>query len=133
MEWEKVPNIPPLLVNDKLITEFEAKTNIFNQYFTSQCTKINNNSILPLTLNHLTDNKLSSFNISSEVIFQLIKNLDPYLMDMMKFLKNCLSYALPQHANHLISSLRTVLHLENFLMFGKKVILFQSIKMGISN
>ena len=92
MEWEKVPNIPPLLVNDKLITEFEAKTNIFNQYFTSQCTKINNNSILPLTLNHLTDNKLSSFNISSEVIFQLIKNLDPYLMDMMKFLKNCLSY-----------------------------------------
>ena len=76
MEWEKVPNIPPLLVNDKLITEFEAKTNIFNEYFTSQYTKINNNSILPSPLNHLTDDKLSSFNISSEVIFQLIKNLD---------------------------------------------------------
>ena len=28
-------------------------------------------------MNHLTDDKLSSFNISSEVIFQLIKNLDP--------------------------------------------------------
>ena len=27
--------------------------------------------------NHLTDDKLSSFNISSEVIFQLIKNLGP--------------------------------------------------------
>ena len=37
----------------------------------------NNNSVLPSTLNHLTDDKLSSFNISSEVIFQLIKNLDP--------------------------------------------------------
>ena len=33
--------------------------------------------MLPSTLNHLTDDKLSSFNISSEVIFQLIKNLDP--------------------------------------------------------
>ena len=28
-------------------------------------------------MNHLTDDKLYSFNISSEVIFQLIKNLDP--------------------------------------------------------
>ena len=30
-----------------------------------------------MTLNHLTDNKLSSFDISSNVIFQLIKNLEP--------------------------------------------------------
>ena len=74
---EKVPKIPSLLVNDKLITEFEAKANIFNEYFASQCTTINNNSVLHSTLNHLTDDKLSSFNISSEVIFQLIKNLDP--------------------------------------------------------
>ena len=81
---KKVPNIPPL-VNDKLITEFEAKTDIFNEYFTSQCTTINNNSVLPSTLNHLADDKLSYFNISSEVIFQLIKNFDANLMDMMKF------------------------------------------------
>ena len=74
---KKVPNIPPLLVNDELISEFEVKANIFNKYFASQSTTINNNSVLPSTLNHLTDDKLSSFNISSEVIFQLIKNLDP--------------------------------------------------------
>ena len=30
-------------------------------------------------------------------------------------------------------SLRTVLDLENFLMFGKEVILFQSIKKGVNN
>ena len=30
---KKVPNIPPLLINDELITEFEAKDNIFNKYF----------------------------------------------------------------------------------------------------
>ena len=69
---KKVPNISPVLV-----TEFEAKANIFKKYFASQCTAINNNSALPSTLNYLTDDKLSSFNISSEVVFQLIKHLDP--------------------------------------------------------
>ena len=38
---KKVLNIPPLLVNDELITEFEAKANIFNKYFASQYTTIN--------------------------------------------------------------------------------------------
>ena len=70
-----MPNIPPLLVNNELSTEFEA--NIFNKYFANQCTAVNNNSVLPSTLNHLTEGKLSSFNISSENIFELIKNLDP--------------------------------------------------------
>ena len=75
---KNVPNIHPLLVNSKLITEFEAKADIFNKYFASQCTKINNNSLLPSTLNHSTDDKISFINISAKVIFQLIKNLDPY-------------------------------------------------------
>ena len=75
---KKCTYIHPLLVNSKLITEFEAKADIFNKYFASQCTKINNNSLLPSTLNHSTDDKLSFINISAKVIFQLIKNLDPY-------------------------------------------------------
>ena len=73
---KKVTNISTLLVNNKPTTEFDAKANIFNKYFASQCTTIDNNSILRSTLNHLTDEKLCSFNIFSEVVFQLIKNLD---------------------------------------------------------
>ena len=49
-------------------------------------------------------------------------------MDMMKFLQKCLSYVPLQYANRLLYSSRTVLHLEHFLMFEKKAILFQSIK-----
>ena len=41
---KKVPNILPLLVNVEPITEFEAKANIFNEYFASQCATINNSS-----------------------------------------------------------------------------------------
>ena len=74
---EKVPNIPTLLVNTELITEFEAKANIINKYVASQCITINNNSVLLSTLNQLPDDKLISFSISSEVIFQQIKTRDP--------------------------------------------------------
>ena len=50
---KKVPNIPSLLVNNELITEFEAKGNIFKKYLASQCTTVNNNSVLPSTLKFL--------------------------------------------------------------------------------
>ena len=72
---KKVPNIPPLLVNNELITEFEAKANIFNKYFASQCTTINNNSVLPLTLNHLTDpNKAHGHD---EIFVKMLKLCSP--------------------------------------------------------
>ena len=92
--WKKLPNISPLLVNNEVITAFEATTNIFNKYFARQCTTIDNNSVLPSTLNHLTDDTLSFFNIFSEVIFPLIKNLDPNKAHghdeiSMKMLKLC--------------------------------------------
>ena len=116
-----MPIIPPLLVSNEVMTEFEAKANIFNKYFVSQCTTIKNNSVLPGTLNHLTDDKISSFNISSEAFFQLIKNLDPnkaYGQDKIyvKMLKLCT----PSICQLLTYSSRTVLLLENFKMFGKK-------------
>ena len=76
-----------MLVNNEVIAEFEAKANIFNKYFASQCTTINNNSVILSTLNHLNDDKLSSCNISSEVISQLIKKVLTQIkvMAMMKF------------------------------------------------
>ena len=116
-----MPIIPPLLVSNDIMTEFEAKANIFNKYFVSQCTTIKNNSVLPGTLNHLTDDKISSFNISSEAFFQLIKNLDPnkaYGQDKIyvKMLKLCT----PSICQLLTYSSRTVLHLDNFKLLEKK-------------
>ena len=69
LDGKKVPIIPLLQINDELIFGFEATANLFNKYFASQCTTINNNSVLPSTLNHLIYDKLSSFNISSDVTF----------------------------------------------------------------
>ena len=44
---KKVPVIPPILVNNKLVTNFTGKGKIFNDFFSKQCQLIPNNSTLP--------------------------------------------------------------------------------------
>ena len=35
---KKIPNIPPLLVNNKLVSDFHKKAELFNRHFAEQCT-----------------------------------------------------------------------------------------------
>ena len=37
---EKIPIIPPILVNSELVSDFKQKANIFNNHFASPCTPI---------------------------------------------------------------------------------------------
>ena len=45
---KKIPIVPPLLVNDKFVTDIQMKANIFNKFFADQCTPLKNNSSLPV-------------------------------------------------------------------------------------
>ena len=72
----KIPIIPPLSVNGKIITDFNEKANLFNKYFSSQCNPLPNNSKLPENQTYITKTKLSSFNIEDEDIYKIIKTLD---------------------------------------------------------
>ena len=36
----KIPIISPLLIDDKFVTEIQTKANIFNKFFTDQCTPL---------------------------------------------------------------------------------------------
>ena len=47
---EKIPLIPPILINNKLISNFKEKTNHFSAFFASHCTPISNDSTLPLAI-----------------------------------------------------------------------------------
>ena len=62
----KIPIIPPLSVNGKIITDFNEKANLFNKYFSSQCNPLPNDSKLPEDQTYITETKLSSFNIEDE-------------------------------------------------------------------
>ena len=72
---KKIPSIPPLLVNDKFISDFHIKANLFNDFFASICTPINNGSTLP-QLAYKTDVKINSFRVNQNDISLIIKTLD---------------------------------------------------------
>ena len=73
---KKIPAIPPLLVNGEIISDFSRKASIFNKFFASQRTPLQNSSILP-TFYPRTDETLSSLSISGDDIFAIIKNQNP--------------------------------------------------------
>ena len=52
---KSIPLIPPILINNKLISNFKEKADRFNPFFTSQCTPISNDSTLPLEVTPVTN------------------------------------------------------------------------------
>ena len=71
----KIPKIPPLLVHDKYITDCKEKATIFNNFFSSQCTPIANDSVLPEIRFH-TISRISTFEISLTEIYKIISDLN---------------------------------------------------------
>ena len=74
---KKIPCIPPLFHGDKFIVVFQGKSEIFNSFFTEQCSPISNGSVLPSELPLRTDSSLSSFHFTKDDILRIINNLDP--------------------------------------------------------
>ena len=67
--------MPPLLVGNQLVSDFLVKANLFNDYFSKQCTTIDNNSI-PANINFETEESLSTFEICSGDIVKIIRSMD---------------------------------------------------------
>ena len=72
----EIPAIPPLLLNGEIISNFSQKASIFNKFFASQCTPLQNSSSLPIFYLR-TDETLSSSNTNDNDILAIIKNLNP--------------------------------------------------------
>ena len=72
----KIPIIPPLSVNAKIITNFKQKAYLFNKYFSSQCNPLPNDSKLPENQTYITETKLSSSDNEHKDIYKIIKTLN---------------------------------------------------------
>ena len=73
---KKIPCIPSLFHENKLVTDFRKKADIFNSFFAKQCSLINSDSSLPSKIIKKTDNSLYSVKFSTENILQIINKLD---------------------------------------------------------
>ena len=72
----KVPLIPLLLVSNKIVSDFTEKANLFNVFFSSQCTPISNNSVLPSSKYFITDKRLTTIKFNRDDILKIIRNLN---------------------------------------------------------
>ena len=73
---KKMPLISPLFYEDRFITDFKEKTELFNCFFSKQCSILANHSKLPTSLSFQTDQRLSSATFSAEDIGKIIQGLD---------------------------------------------------------
>ena len=74
---KKIPCIPPLFRNNKFISNFRDKAELFNNFSAQQYTLIDKSSEISLTLNTKTTKMLSSILVTRTDIVKIIKNLDP--------------------------------------------------------
>ena len=73
---KEIPNIPPLNVEGKIISNFDKKVKLFNSHFAPQCPPINNSSVLP-PLEYKTNGRLAAVNIKEDDSYLILKNLNP--------------------------------------------------------
>ena len=73
---KKIPLIPPLLVNDKFVTDVKTKGDIFRKFFAEQCTPLKNNSKIPINLIFQTQSRLSSLDFNEDEILKIIRPLN---------------------------------------------------------
>ena len=72
----KIPLIPPIIIDNKVIRNFREKANVFNIFFALQCMAIVNDSILPSTIIYRTENRLSTISFKDEDVLKIIKSLN---------------------------------------------------------
>ena len=72
---KKLPIIPPILLVDRVVSNFAEKTELFNSYFASQCTLVTNKSKLP-SLEFKTGKRIEKITFTDDDINLIIKNLN---------------------------------------------------------
>ena len=73
---KKIPIIPPLLVDNKFVTDIQMKANIFNNFFAEQCTPLKNSSVLPLNQMFLTQSRLNCIDFNGDEILKIVRALN---------------------------------------------------------
>ena len=71
---KKIPCIPPLFHQNRYITKYKDKAELFNNFFANQCSLIKNSSVLLFVLFKRTENVISSIDFGSDDIAKIIQS-----------------------------------------------------------
>ena len=123
-----------MLVGNQLVTDFLVKANLFNNYFSQQCTTIDKDSSIPPNITFATEQKLSTLEFCTDDIVKIIKSLDPnkahghdeISIRMIKLYATSIE-------NLCQFSLETVLKINISLKNGRKPTLYMFIKIMTNN
>ena len=74
---KKIPFIPPLLHEDRFVIDFKEKAELFNSFFSNQCSLLKNYCKLPTNLRYVTDKRLRKINFTTDNIEKNIVILNP--------------------------------------------------------
>ena len=72
---KNIPCIPPLLQDNKYVTNFRKEAELFNCFFAKQCFIINNSITLSLSFRKKADKSISAITFACDDDTTLIKNL----------------------------------------------------------
>ena len=73
---KQIPLILLLLIDNMFVTDIQTKVNIFNKFFTEQCTPLKNSSVLPVNQIILTQSRLNSIYFNKEEVLKIIRALN---------------------------------------------------------
>ena len=73
---KKIPCIPPIFHENRFVTNFKEKAELFNSFFAKQCSIIDNGSEIPSFLHPKTDKSLSNITFTEKDIEKVIQSLD---------------------------------------------------------
>ena len=64
------------MVDNKFVTDIQTKVNIFNKFFTEQCTPLTNDSVVLVNQIFLTQSRLNYINFNEDEILKIIRALN---------------------------------------------------------
>ena len=67
---KKAPITPPLLKKNKLVSDFKAKANYFNNFFPSKCTPVVHNSNITELITCSSEARLSQISFNDNCILK---------------------------------------------------------------
>ena len=74
---KKIPLIPNLFYENHFITDFKEKAELFNSFFSNQCSLLKNCCKLPTNLKYINDKRLFIINFRANNIEKNIVSLNP--------------------------------------------------------